>query len=83
MDFATAAAMLSALDLLVTVDTAMAHVAGALGLPALLLLPHVPDWRWGLSAETSNWYGSLRLLRQQNPGDWSAPVAAITAALAA
>jgi hypothetical protein len=82
MDFATAAAMLSALDLLVTVDTAMAHVAGALGLPALVLLPHVPDWRWGLSAETSNWYGSLRLLRQQNSGDWSAPVAAITAALA-
>lgn len=83
MDFGTAAAMLSALDLLVTVDTATAHLAGALGLPALVLLPHVPDWRWGLSAETSNWYGSLRLLRQQNPGDWSAPVAAATAALSA
>lgn len=81
MDFGTTAAMLSALDLLVTVDTAMAHVAGALGLPALVLLPHVPDWRWGLSTETSNWYGSLRLLRQQNPGDWSAPVAAVTAAV--
>jgi ADP-heptose:LPS heptosyltransferase len=81
-DFGTAAAMLSALDLLVTVDTATAHLAGALGLPALVLLPHVPDWRWGLSGEASDWYGSLRLLRQQRQGDWSAPIAAVTAALA-
>jgi hypothetical protein len=81
-DFGTAAAMLSALDLLVTVDTATAHLASALGLPALVLLPHVPDWRWGLSGEASDWYGSLRLLRQQRQGDWSAPIAAVTAALA-
>ncbi|MFN7308535.1 MAG: glycosyltransferase family 9 protein, partial [Acetobacteraceae bacterium] len=82
-DFGTAAAMIAALDLLVTVDTAMAHLAGALGVPALVLLPHVPDWRWGISGEKSRWYASLRLFRQQHPGDWSAPVAAVTAALAA
>ncbi|MFM7423056.1 MAG: tetratricopeptide repeat protein [Alphaproteobacteria bacterium] len=82
-DFGTAAAMIAALDLLVTVDTAMAHLAGALGVPALVLLPHVPDWRWGISGEKSIWYASLRLFRQQHPGDWSAPVAAVTAALAA
>jgi tetratricopeptide (TPR) repeat protein len=82
-DFAVAAAMLSALDMLITVDTAMAHLAGALGVPALVLLPHVPDWRWGISGEASAWYGNLRLLRQQRPGDWSAPIAAAAAAITA
>ena len=82
-DFAVAAAMLSALDMLITVDTAMAHLAGALGVPALVLLPHVPDWRWGVSGEASAWYGSLRLLRQHRPGDWSAPIATAAAAITA
>ncbi|UPY37230.1 glycosyltransferase family 9 protein [Sediminicoccus sp. KRV36] len=70
MDFAEAAAMLTALDALVTVDTAMAHLAGALGRPAVVLLPWVPDWRWGLSGERTPWYPSLRLARQPRPGDW-------------
>jgi ADP-heptose:LPS heptosyltransferase len=82
-DFAVAAAMLSALDMLITVDTAMAHLAGALGVPALVLLPYMPDWRWGISGEASAWYGSLRLLRQQRPGDWSAPIAAAAGVITA
>jgi len=80
-DSPTAASMLAALDLLVTVDTALAHLAGALGVPALVLLPWVPEWRWGLSGEASAWYPSLRLLRQGRPGDRSAPIAAAAAAL--
>lgn len=75
-DFGVAASMLAALDLLVTVDTALAHLADALGLPALVLLSRVQDWRWGLSGEGSAWYASLHLLRQQQPGDWFGPIAA-------
>jgi hypothetical protein len=74
-DLAASAAMLAGLDLLVTVDTALAHLGGALGLPALVLLPWVPDWRWGLEGEATAWYPSLRLLRQARRGDWSGVVA--------
>jgi hypothetical protein len=76
-DFADSAAMLVALDLLVTVDTALAHLAGALGVPALVLLPWVPDWRWGLEGEASGWYPSLRLFRQASLGDWAGVVEAV------
>ncbi len=82
-DFATAAAMLAALDVLVTVDTVLAHLAGALGVPALVLLPRVPDWRWRLTGETTGWYPSLRLLRQPSRGDWSSSIAAAAALLRA
>ena len=61
---------LSGMDLLITVDTALAHLAGALGLPTLLLLPYFPDWRWLLEREDTPWYPTLRLYRQATPGDW-------------
>jgi Tfp pilus assembly protein PilF len=70
-DFAATAAALHALDLVITVDTAAAHLAGALGRPAWLLLPFVPEWRWLLERDDSPWYPSLRLFRQSSPGDWS------------
>ena len=80
-DFAEYAAMLAALDAVVTVDTASAHLAGALGRPGLVLLPRVPDWRWGLGAPATPWYGRLRLVRQLRPGDWSGPIAEAAAIL--
>lgn len=73
-DFADAAAALSGLDLVVTVDTAMAHLAGALGVPCLLLLSHGADWRWLVDRADSPWYPSLTLLRQKRPGDWAGVV---------
>jgi ADP-heptose:LPS heptosyltransferase len=80
-DFAATARIVAALDLVVTVDTAMAHLAGALGKETWLLLAHVPDWRWGMSGETTSWYPSMRLLRQQRRGDWEGVVDRLAAAL--
>jgi tetratricopeptide (TPR) repeat protein len=70
-DFADTAAALAHLDLLVTVDTAVAHLAGALGKPVWILLTHNPDWRWLLDREDSPWYSTARLFRQRSAGDWS------------
>jgi hypothetical protein len=69
-DFAQTAAALKALDLLVTTDTAIAHLAGALGVPTIVMLPYAADWRWGIDRAESPWYPSLRLVRQARPGDW-------------
>jgi ADP-heptose:LPS heptosyltransferase len=69
-DFAETAAVIARLDLVVTVDTAVAHLAGALGAETWLLLPFSPDWRWLLGREDSPWYASLRLFRQPAPGSW-------------
>jgi len=69
-DFSATASLLAGLDLLVSVDTSVAHLAGAMGRPVLLLLPFEPDWRWLLDRADSPWYPSLRLLRQREPGDW-------------
>ncbi|RYI32924.1 MAG: tetratricopeptide repeat protein [Acetobacteraceae bacterium] len=80
-DFAETAAALTALDLLISVDTAPLHLAGALGRPAWALLPAVPDWRWLLGRADSPWYPSLRLFRQPKPGDWEAVVAEVVVAL--
>jgi tetratricopeptide (TPR) repeat protein len=80
-DFAATAAALTALDLVISVDTAVAHLAGALGRPTWLLLPHVPDWRWLLGRDDSPWYPGMRLFRQPAPGDWEEPVRRITPAL--
>ena len=82
-DWSETAALVSALDLVITVDTAVAHLAGALGRPAWVMLPHAPDWRWQLNRPDSPWYASLRLFRQAVPGDWDSVVRAAAAALRA
>jgi tetratricopeptide (TPR) repeat protein len=68
--FADTAAALAELDLLITVDTAIAHLAGGMGRPVWLMLPFDPDWRWLLNREDSPWYPSIKLYRQTAPGDW-------------
>jgi tetratricopeptide (TPR) repeat protein len=80
-DFADTAALLVNLDLVIAVDTAVAHLAGALGKPVWLLLPFNPDWRWLLGREDSPWYPSLRLFRQSAPGDWDGVLARVADAL--
>ena len=76
------ARLLAGLDLVLTVDTMVAHLAGALGRPTWLLLHADPDWRWG-GGGRSPWYPGIRQFRQRVPGDWSGPVADLEAALAA
>ncbi len=68
--FVDSASVLMNLDLLVTADSALAHLAGALGVPVWLALAFVPDWRWGLEREDSPWYPTMRLFRQTKAGDW-------------
>ena len=70
-DFADTAALLANLDLLVSVDTANAHLAGTLGRPVYLLLPTPADWRWLERRDDSPWYPTFRLLRQEEQSDWS------------
>ena len=81
VDFADTAAVITCLDLVITVDTAVAHLAGALARPAWLLLPFAPDWRWMLAREDSPWYPSLRLFRQNQAGDWDSVLTAVIHAL--
>ncbi len=81
VDFADTAAAITQLDLVITVDTAVAHLAGALGRPAWVLLPFAPDWRWLLGREDSPWYPSLRLFRQPAPADWDSVVDRVAAEL--
>ncbi len=69
-DFADTAAVMANLDLVVSVDTAVAHLAGALGRRTWTLLAYAPDWRWMLNREDSSWYPGMRLFRQQSAGDW-------------
>jgi len=69
-DFADTACVIQQLDLVITVDTAVAHLAGALGKPVWVLLPFAPDWRWMTDRDSSPWYPDMRLFRQQKPGDW-------------
>ena len=70
VDFGDTAAALANLDLMITVDTAIAHLAGAMARPVWVLLPYLPDWRWMLHREDSPWYPTMRLFRQPQAGDW-------------
>ncbi len=80
-DFEDTAALVDCLDLVVAVDTAVAHLAGALGKPVWVLLPFAPDWRWMTGRPDSPWYPTCRLYRQSSPGAWADPVAAAAADL--
>jgi len=71
-NFTDTAALIENLDLVVTVDTAVAHLAGAIGKPVWVLLNFDPDWRWLLKGQTTAWYPTMRLFRQPRPGDWRA-----------
>jgi ADP-heptose:LPS heptosyltransferase len=73
-DFADTAAFIANLDLIVSVDTAVAHLAGAMGKQVWVLLPFIPDWRWLLDREDSPWYPTMRLFRQKRAGDWEEPI---------
>ncbi len=72
-DFADAAALVEQLDLVVTVDTGLGHVAATVGKPTWVLLPRPPFWYWGTAGESTYWYENMRLIRQTIPGDWTAP----------
>ncbi len=75
------AALIEALDLVITIDTSTAHLAGALGKPVWVLLPYVPDWRWMMGREDSPWYPTMRLFRQSSPGRWDDVVERVIAEL--
>jgi len=70
-DFCDTAALVSALDLIITVDSAVAHLAGGLGRPAIVMLPWNPDWRWQHGRSDSDWYPSIRMVRQTVVGGWN------------
>jgi hypothetical protein len=81
-DFSDTAAAMSLLDLIITTDTSVPHLAGALGLPVWLMLQFVPDWRWLMDRPDSPWYPSMRLFRQPRPGDWHGVVNRVAEELA-
>ena len=82
-DFGETAALIQNLDLVITVDTSMGHLAGALGKPAWILIPKAADWRWMLDRDDSPWYPSVRLFRQQKAGAWDEPMGRLVAAFRA
>jgi ADP-heptose:LPS heptosyltransferase len=73
-DFDHTAALLANLDLVITIDTAVAHLAGAMGRGTWTLLPHVADWRWLRAGADSPWYPTMRLFRQATRGDWASVI---------
>jgi len=79
--FFDTAAIMANLDLVITTDTAVAHLAAALGKAVWVILNHSPDWRWGIDGETTDWYSTARLFRQERPGDWSGVFEKVTHAL--
>ncbi|HUB24702.1 MAG TPA: tetratricopeptide repeat protein [Tepidisphaeraceae bacterium] len=82
-DFADTAALIESLDLVISVDTAVAHLAAALGKPVWLLLKNVPDWRWMMDRADTPWYSTMRLFRQPTRGDWDTPLSQIVEKLKA
>jgi tetratricopeptide (TPR) repeat protein len=82
-DFHETAALVATLDLVISVDTAVAHLAGAMNKPVWLLLPYVADWRWMREREDTHWYPTVRLFRQSKPGDWPSAIAQVAERLAA
>ena len=81
LDFADTGALVTLMDVVISVDTSVAHLAGALDRPVWLLLAHLADWRWLLERDDSPWYPSAWLLRQPEPGDWASVLAEVSAAL--
>jgi ADP-heptose:LPS heptosyltransferase len=81
VDFADTAALASLMDLVISVDTSVAHVAGAIGVPVWVLLPYAADWRWLREGDRSLWYPTARLHRQSAPADWDGVVARVAALL--
>ena len=79
--FADTAAVIANLDLVISVDTSVAHLAGAMAKTVWILLPHTPDWRWLLGRNTSTWYPTARLFRQAAPGDWDEVTGRVAAEL--
>ena len=77
-DFADTAAVISQLDLVITVDSAVAHLAGALGKPVWVMIPAIPDWRWQTERNDSPWYPTMRLFRQSMNGDWKHTITSMT-----
>ena len=80
-DFLEYAAIITNCDLVITTGTTVAHMAAAIGIPTWVLLPKVPDWRWGLEGETTFWYPTMRLFRQKNRGDWNEVIERVAEAL--
>ena len=76
-DFAETGALCDVLDLIITVDTSIAHLAGALARPVWILLCRIPDWRWFVDRTDSPWYPSARLYRQATAGDWAPVITAV------
>jgi hypothetical protein len=82
-DFGDSAAVIDELDLLLSVDTSVGHVAGAIGKPAWVMLPYAPDWRWLRDRSDTPWYPSMRLFRPPSPKDWDSVIATVAAGLKA
>jgi ADP-heptose:LPS heptosyltransferase len=80
-DFTDTAALIANLDLVISVDTAVAHLAGAMGRPVWTLLPFAPDWRWLLNRSDSPWYPTMRLFRQPSIGNWAGALEQVADAL--
>ena len=81
-DFLDTAHVINTLDLIISVDTSVAHLAASLGKPVWLMLPEAADWRWGMTGDTTPWYPTMRLFRQTAQGGHSALVSYIVAELA-
>ncbi|MGY9002948.1 MAG: glycosyltransferase family 9 protein, partial [Rhodospirillales bacterium] len=81
LDFSDTAALIDAMDLVISVDTSVAHLAGAMGKKTFILLPYSPDYRWMLEKKDSPWYPTVTLFRQPAMGDWDTVISEVTQSL--